>query len=253
MNISQHSVAPHSRQVFFQWYRVTTLGQILQNIEASYLQHSVKLTYKQKILQVGVLGSEDVYIPAEFREQLIIVSPPSDGASCSLNRVAAEPSALPVASCSIDLLIVPHLLEFEADPHQVLREIERILKPEGQLFVLCFNPLSLHGIVQYLPRRDTFWRPNFIPHHRLLDWLRLLKFDAEYHAAFSTTTAEVIAMPQNFLTRYRAYVSFAYAIRAIKRTYTVIPIEPSWIPTPSILTGQVAETLFAHDGVAHDG
>lgn len=247
MNISQQSVAPHPRQVFLQWYRITTLGQILQNIEASYLQLSLKLTYKQTILQVGALGSEHVYIADEFREQFTVVSLPGDEPRGATAQVTAEAAHLPIASGSIDLLIVPHLLEFEEDPHQVLREIERVLKPEGQLFVLSFNPLSLHGLIKFWPRRIAFWDLGFIPSYRLLDWLHLLKFDAEYHAAFSTTTAEVISRPFGLIRRSRALLSFAYAIRAIKRTYTIIPIDPVWLPATALLGGQVVETSVAHD------
>ncbi|MBK6906226.1 MAG: methyltransferase domain-containing protein [Rhodocyclaceae bacterium] len=42
---------------------------------------------------------------------------------------------LPFASNSIDLVVVPHTLEFDSNPHQVLREVERVLVPEGQVLV----------------------------------------------------------------------------------------------------------------------
>ena len=38
---------------------------------------------------------------------------------------------LPFESQSIDLVVLPHVLEFSDNPHQVLREVERILRPEG--------------------------------------------------------------------------------------------------------------------------
>lgn len=230
-----------------QWYRSTTLGQILQNIEASYLQNSLKLTYKQTILQVGALGSEHVYIPDEFREQFISLSLPDDTREGSGRRVVSEFGELPIATGSVDLLILPHVLDFVSDPHQVLREAERVLKPEGQLFVLSFNPLSIHGLIKFWPRRLSFWRFGFAPAHRLLDWLHLLRFDAEYHAAFSTTTAEVISRPCGLLQYTRASLSFAYAVRAIKRTFLVIPMDPVWLPTTPILGGQAIETAVIHD------
>ncbi len=248
MKIFRKPVTAPSRQIFQQWYRTTTSGRILQNIEASYLQNSLKLTYKQTILQVGLLGSEYVYIPEEFTNQFLTLSLAGDSPESGVGSVIASPVSLPVATCSIDHLILPHVLEFEADPHQVLREIERVLKPEGQLFVICFNPLSMRGLLQYLPRRDSFWHFNFIPHHRILDWMRLLKFDARYHAGFSISTARVILAPRGLLQSFHAYLSLAYAVKGVKRTFTVIPIERAWRPAPGILTGQIAETSLAHDG-----
>jgi ubiquinone/menaquinone biosynthesis C-methylase UbiE len=161
--------------------------------------------------------------------------------------VRADACNLPVASESIDVLILPHVLEFESNPHQVLREVERVLRPEGQLIVLTFNPFSLHGIVRRVSRGGSFWRQGFIPPTRLLDWLRLLKFEAEYSAAFNASTAEVIETPTGYLRRSQAFLSLAYAIRAIKRTYTVIRIEPSWIAGPAILAGQGAEMSRMRD------
>jgi len=239
--------ASHSRQVFQQWYRNTTPGRILQSIEASYLQNCLQLTYKQTILQVGPLGSEHVYIPEDFTKQFFTVSLQGDDAASGSRRLIGHPSALPVASCSIDVLILPHVLEFEDDPQQVLREVDRVLKSEGKLFVISFNPLSLRGLLQYLPRRSSFWHFNFLPHHRLLDWMTLLKFEARYHAGFCITTAEVILAPNNLMQSSRAFLSLAYAVQGVKRTYTVIPIERSWRGAPGIFAGQIAETSLVHD------
>lgn len=119
--------------------------------------------------------------------------------------------------------------------------MERVLKPEGRLFVLGLNPWSLHGILQYLPQNASFWRTDFISSHRLLDWLSLLKFDAELNAAFSISSSRVFNNPNTVWARTRAALSFAYAIKAIKRRYTLIPIQPNWISLPSLATGHMFE------------
>lgn len=229
----------HSRRLFLEWYNVTTLGQILKTIESAYLQSALKLTYNQKTLQVGLLGSETAYINEAFTRNFILVDPYSDSLLSHSDLVRALPGELPVANSSIDTLILPHILEFENNKHQVLREVERVLKPEGKVFVLGFNPWSLHGIIQYLPRRSSFWRANFVSSHRLLDWLSLLKFDSELHAAFSITSPKAIRRPDNLLNKSIAYLSFAYAVKAVKRRYTFIPIEPVWIPEPGLAAGHM--------------
>jgi SAM-dependent methyltransferase len=88
---------------------------------------------------------------------------------------------LPFATHSIDLVVMPHILEFASDPHQVLREVERVLVPEGHVVITGFNPASLWGLRQFgarlgaspfLPREG-----RFIALPRVKDWLKLLSFD----------------------------------------------------------------------------
>jgi SAM-dependent methyltransferase len=90
---------------------------------------------------------------------------------------------LPFATHSIDLVVMPHILEFASDPHQVLREVERVLVPEGHVVITGFNPTSLWGLRQsgtrlgaspFLPLAG-----RFISLPRIKDWLKLLSFDFE--------------------------------------------------------------------------
>ena len=96
--------------------------------------------------------------------------------------------ALPFPDQSLDLVVLPHTLEFARDPHRALREVERVLVPEGRVVIFGLNPASLWGVRQrvcrwlpravagepYLPRRG-----EFIGYWRLRDWLRLLSFEVE--------------------------------------------------------------------------
>ncbi|AJW45569.1 Methyltransf-11 domain-containing protein [Ralstonia mannitolilytica] len=96
-------------------------------------------------------------------------------------RVVCRYDELPFASQSIDLVALPHVLEFTDDPHEVLREVARVLMPEGRLVITGFNPLSLWGMRQGMRRLGT---ESFLPAQsqmiaftRLKDWLKLLGFD----------------------------------------------------------------------------
>ena len=66
----------------------------------------------------------------------------------------AEPENLPLESQSIDLLILPHVLECSNSPHQVLREAERVLVAEGRVVISGFNPWSLWGVHERIPGLD---------------------------------------------------------------------------------------------------
>jgi len=94
-------------------------------------------------------------------------------------QALADFSHLPVVGQSLDLLLLPHVLEFSANPHQVLREAERVLRPEGQVVISGFNPWSLWGVCRWLPARWRAYpgRVNFIALARLKDWLALLGFE----------------------------------------------------------------------------
>ncbi len=99
------------------------------------------------------------------------------------HQVEGDPSELPFASETIDLLVLPHVLEFAADPHQILREAERVLRPEGRLIISGFNPASLWGMRQYLSRLiGSPYLPRdgqFISLLRVKDWLQLLNFSLD--------------------------------------------------------------------------
>ena len=57
---------------------------------------------------------------------------------------------------TIDLIVMPHALEFTDDPHLMLREAWRVIRPEGQIVISGFNPFSLFGTqALFRPRRDA--------------------------------------------------------------------------------------------------
>ena len=99
--------------------------------------------------------------------------------------------ALPFDSQSLDLVVLPHGLELARDPHLALREVERVLMPEGRVVVVGFNPTSMWGLRQrlgHLRKRiarggpTTLFLPStgdFMGYRRLRDWLRLLSFEVE--------------------------------------------------------------------------
>jgi len=115
---------------------------------------------------------------------------PSDGRPTAA-LLRCDFDALPLDSQSLDLVVLPHTLELARDAHQALREVERVLRPEGRLVILGFNPNSLWGLRQWLghlrqrlaPRSQRpLYLPSegdFIAYRRLRDWLRLLSFEVE--------------------------------------------------------------------------
>lgn len=204
------------------WYRTSSSGRALQALEAAYLRDTLRLCYGQNFLQIGVLGWEPAFWEPDCFRRAWIVAGQGGDAAFKDRRIIALADELPVASNSIDLLLMPHTLEFEQDNHQVLREVERVLRPEGQLHFLGFNPFSLFGVWRCLSLRQRRTAPGcgrFLSSWRMLDWLGLLKFEAAVTATFSLSRGgEQIMAPLSWFAT-------GYAIRAIKRTYRLIPVD----------------------------
>lgn len=178
-----------------QWL-ATPAGRYLLEWEQHHLDLVVADLFGFHALQVGLpeldalranrmphrwVGSDCVDGPA-------IEGEPMPRAAVALNL---EFDALPFDSASLDLVVLPHTLELAHDPHQTLREVERVLVPEGRVVIVGFNPASLWGLRQGLGRVRLGLglgkqRPLFLPatgeflgYRRLRDWLRLLSFEVE--------------------------------------------------------------------------
>jgi SAM-dependent methyltransferase len=146
---------------------------------------------------------------------------------------------LPFASQSIDLLVLPHVLEFSTDPHQVLREVERVLIPEGQVIICGFNPASLWGARHVLRRvGGTSFLPRteeLISMPRMKDWLKLLNMGASqshfgcYAPACRTEKwLHRYAFMDNAGPRWWPYFGGVYIVQAIKRVKGMHLIGPAW-------------------------
>ena len=152
-------------------------------------------------------------------------------------QLRCHPEQLPIASQSLDLLALPHVLEFSSHPHQLLREAERVLRPEGRLLIAGFNPLSLWGLHRSIKRQpsDWPWRGRFIHLARIKDWLALLGFElAGGRMACYAPPIDRTAWLQRFAfleaagDRWWALGGGVYFIHAVKRVHGMRLIAPKW-------------------------
>lgn len=145
--------------------------------------------------------------------------------------------ASPLAGQSLDLLVLPHVLEFSHYPHQVLREAERILRPEGHLLLAGFNPLSLWGLRGALSGKcGSFpWHGRFLHLRRLKDWLALLGFELQagrmicYAPPFKQAKwLRRFACLEAAGDRWWALGGGVYLLHAVKRTPGMRLMTPKW-------------------------
>ena len=138
--------------------------------------------------EVASVGDAKLASAADVSRAPPRLPPPAPRAAVALH---CDFDALPFDSASLDLLVLPHTLELARDPHLALREVERVLVPEGRVVIVGFNPSSPWGLRQWLGRlrrrfsvdskRELFLpaEGEFLGYRRLRDWLRLLSFEVE--------------------------------------------------------------------------
>lgn len=215
-----------------QWFE-SSLGQYLIDHEQRYFDHVVANIFGYNAVQIGWPQFNFLRLnrmPFHFSVGL------EDQAA-----VRAAASFLPIQSNSVDLVILPHTLEFNTNPHQILREVHRILIPEGHIVISGFNPFSLWGVRHYLKstRREFPWNGHFMTLSRLKDWLKLLDFEM----AGGRLCCYVPPFKQ---TRWRQRFSFmeaagdrwwpisggVYFLHAIKHMHGMRIIKPDWKNCP---------------------
>jgi SAM-dependent methyltransferase len=142
--------------------------------------------------------------------------------------LAADPLQMPLASQSVDLVALPHVLEGHPNPHDVLREAERVLMPEGQVVISGFNPASLW---RFRKPADA----KLIGLLRLRDWLRVLGFELNggklgcYAPPFREKLwLERFDFMEKAGARWWPIAGGVYVVRAIKRVHGMRVVTPAW-------------------------
>lgn len=177
-------------------------------------------------------------MPNKWRTDTLL--PRANGPDAAANIVMVHDFAdMPFASQSLDLVVLPHVLEFAEEPHQVLREVERVLIPEGQVIVCGFNPASMWGARQLAGRlTGAHFLPqdgDFISVPRLKDWLKLLNMEVNRghfgcYAPPCTTDKWLnrFAFMEKAGDRWWPYLGAVYMVQAIKRVKGMRLIGPAW-------------------------
>jgi SAM-dependent methyltransferase len=219
---------PFEKPGLAQWFE-TPKGAYVLDWERAQFDSAVEDVFGFKAVQVGLPSIDFLRanrMPFRFRAGV--------EAGCEL---ISDPRHLPLPSQSMDLVVLPHVLEFGHDPHQILREAERVLMPEGQIVIAGFNPLSLWGLKRTISRRrdDYPWSGDFIGLVRLRDWLKLLGFELNggrfgcYSPPFSQTRwLHRFAFMERAGDRWWPICGGVYVVRAVKRVRGMRLVAPQW-------------------------
>lgn len=170
---------------------------------------------------------------SSIKHQFILDSHRDDGRAVQL--IYARPGMLPVMTDSVDCVVLIQTLDFADDPHQVLREVERVLIPEGVVIIIGFNPWHMLGMQRLFGRivGDYPVSAHHIGLHRLQDWLTLLGFDLAELSVFGASEGScrklnLPGLPASVIGMAYPALGPLYAVKAIKRVSRLTPIEPAW-------------------------
>lgn len=217
-----------STQAFQEWIN-TPQGQYVVRWEKSRVDQLVSDIFGFNAIQIGMPRVD--YLEANRMPFRCAVD--AEGT----RDLQAHPHHLPFAADSVDLLVLPHVLEFDANPHQILREAARVLVPEGHVLITGFNPFSLWGACRQVRKRraPAPWHGDFISVPRLKDWFSLLEMEMQsgcfgrYAPAF---TQEKWLHRAHFMEfagdRWWPFAGAVYVIEAVKRVYGMRLLMPAW-------------------------
>ncbi len=224
------------------------LGQRVQHLEHRLLHDVLAQVFGFQLLQIGQWGGVSDYLLKARTQRYAVLDHTLAHTGANLPErvmgIRSRLDSLAIASDSVDAVLLPHTLESVANPHELLREVERILPGDGQLIVMGFRPTSMWGL------RHLLSSPGFPPHteqliteFRLRDWLKLLGFEVTDARRYLFTWPWGSATPagQRLLEHVgrQVWPIFAggYLLQARKRVYTLTPIRPRWRIRKQVVSG----------------
>ena len=198
----------------------TAPGRGLLEQERQLVSIALERIFGDQLIQIGSWGEPGVLIEAARTQYSAVLGCQHEPGTCA----TVSPRRLAVSTDSVDAVLLPHTLELYPEPHAILREVHRILRPDGKLIVLGFNPVSLWGLRHQVAlsgypagvRRQ-------IAAGRLADWLRLLNLSIDCVLPCYATTAK-----NKIVKAARRLHLFAscYLMLATKETIPMTVIRP---------------------------
>ena len=218
----------------------TGLGQALLQLESRVVEEALDGLFGEQCLQLGLWGQQRTFLRfARTQRSCLIAEGPEEEPSA-----IAELHKLPVESDSIDVVLLPHVLDYNDRPHAILREIDRVLRSNGYLVILGFKPGGLWGLRRLVPGAGLPpGADHLISDRRLRDWLQLLDMRIQgsmrYFFRWPLPSKKVRGSGK-WEGRGQAWwpeLAACYMLTAQKRVATLTPVRPLWRRQPKVVTG----------------
>ncbi|NNF17363.1 MAG: methyltransferase domain-containing protein [Gammaproteobacteria bacterium] len=221
------------------------LGRILLAREEALVEQALEQVFGFQLIQIGLWGEAQRFVQHSKTLRSAVLSP-SENPGATL---IGDPAELPVASDSVDAVILPHTLEKTAHPHQALREVQRVLVGEGHVIVLGFSPFSLWGLRhKAIPGARLASNHPMLTERRLCDWLHLLGLEPvtsqKYFYTMPVDRASLLRKCEGleqFGHRWWRFLNGAYMLVARKCLLRAATVGPNWHVRRRV-TGGLADT-----------
>jgi SAM-dependent methyltransferase len=226
------------------------LGEYLLDQEKLRISKILPKLFGYHVLQIGGFGCLDLLSSSSISHKvnMILGSRPSAGSQCSL---LGDEESFAIASDSVDVVVLPHVLEFVSNPHKLLREVERILIGEGHLVLSGFNPWSLVGIWRVILfwRDEPPWNSHFYGYTRIKDWLSLLDFELLENQRFffrppfqKKSIMQKLVFWEKIGRHCWPFFGGAYVIVAKKRVVPLTPMKMRWHARRQLIASGIIES-----------
>ncbi len=219
-----------------EWFR-SPQGQSVWAAEKAITDQLISRLFGYHILQIGC-HEEFSLIENSPVGHKVMFRPAWDNRSSNPVALGEE---LPVASDTVDVVVLHHALDFTEQRHRLLREATRVLRPGGHMLIVGFNPASVWGITRFLRNRNRVpWSGKFISRARLNDWLQLLNLQLESTAlglyfppSNITSVLTYASRIERFGARMQLPFGGVYILQCVKQIAPITPIMPRWRPLRS--------------------
>jgi SAM-dependent methyltransferase len=209
-----------------QWL-ATPLGRRCLANEQRLSRQALERVFGEQCLQIGAWGARNSFLRyARTQRRALLDWRPGVAAD-----ILSSPEQLAVASDSVDVVLLPHTLERTPSPHALLREVDRVLRPDGHLLVLSFAPGGFWGLRHLLSGSGyPAGRERMIREGRLRDWLELLSFDVPAATRYCHTLPierfkQLRVLPrEEWAQRWLPVFSGGYLLKAQKRVQPLTPV-----------------------------
>ncbi|MBP9722798.1 MAG: class I SAM-dependent methyltransferase [Gammaproteobacteria bacterium] len=183
--VNQSSFLNHTDHTDYNYWLTGFLGKEFYCEEISLLQDKISNIFGFHILQIGTESLD--YLSSlsdqlKINHRIVLSEKKIKIPKVTSSVLNCKAQAIPLDSNSIDAVLIAHGLEFSSDPHSLLREVDRILLPEGYVIILGFNPWSFWGLKKKLSFKNKIypWHGKWLSSYRICDWLSLLNYDVTF-------------------------------------------------------------------------
>lgn len=242
------------RHALVRWSRGRS-GQQFLALSQPRLEEVLSNLFGYYLLQIGSFGSTDLMYGSRIKHRIILDS--EQTSECrGYQMLPCEVDQLPIATDSIDVVLLPHTLEIHENAHQIVREIDRVLVPEGHVVVMGFNPYSLWGGSMWLRKviGQLPWHGRFLSPRRVSDWFELLGYDVERMDSYFyrpplryPKLMDRMMFMESWGARYWPILGGGYILVAKKQVSTPTPIRPNWPLRRRLPAVGVAQSTMQRD------